>query len=397
MRNGIGFKLGLLLATFGIASMGLVGYYSHVSSRASLLDNAQTNLLTATQVVSRNFQVTIEAVSGDARMLAGLPSAIRSLEGLGEASVQAEKSTLLATFKSLMSVRPEYFQVRLISADQCGLEQVRVDRDDDKLTQVSGSSLQEKAHFPYVFNTVRLGSGEVNVSDIRLNHEKGAHSGMDQPTVRVAAPIIGPDGAVKGLIMINLDLNSVFDRLRLDLPASYQVYLSNRWGDFLVHPDASQTFGFETGRRVLIQDSFPLVSDLIAGHKSGVVARVEEAESGNGGLVSAFVRLPFGDASAQRFVIMGLSRPLPEVVHAANQMGWNTVQIIGVLAALALALAAVVSRLVTGPLKSMVRAVGSFSRSQSISVLPSSRQDEIGLLARSLTRCRAPLLRTYAS
>jgi len=48
MRYGIGFKLGLLLATFGIVAMSIVGYYSYASSRAMLLSAAQRDLLTAT-------------------------------------------------------------------------------------------------------------------------------------------------------------------------------------------------------------------------------------------------------------------------------------------------------------------------------------------------------------
>lgn len=392
MRYGIGFKLALLLATFGIVCMGLVGYYSYVSSRASLLENAEGNLLTATQVLGRNWEVTIDTVSNDARMLARLPSALASLQSSDSAATSSQKSTLTSTFMALMSVRSEYSQVRLISVNQHGLEQVRVDRDGTRLTQVNALLLQEKGHLPYVFNTVNLAAGEVHLSDIRLNDEQGAHSALGQPTVRVATPIVAADGVVKGLIVISLDLNSVFDRLKLDLPAEYQAYLSNRWGDFLIHPDASQTFAFESGRRILIQDEFPLVTDLITEKKTQAVASFEGVGLGANSVVGAFVRLPFGDPSTKRFVILGLSRPVQEVVRTTQQMGWNTVQIMGLLAALALVLASVLSRMVTEPLKLMVTAVGHFSRSKTISVLPSQRQDEIGLLARSLNEMQTTLV-----
>ena len=392
MRYSIGFKLALLLATFGIVSMGLVGYYSYASSRANLLDNAQGNLLTATQVLGRNFQATVDSVSADARMLARLPLAEASLQDSGKTSALSSKSNLSATFIAMMAARPEYSQVRLISADQHGLEQVRVDRDGRQLTAIDASLLQEKAHFPYVFNTLNMGFGEVHLSDIRLNREQGTHSGFGEPTLRVATPVVSAEGVVKGLIVISLDLNSVFNRLKLDLPAFYEAYLSNRWGDFLIHPDASQTFGFENGRRILIQDEFPIVSDLIVGTQTAAVGNLEGSKIVMGGSVGAFVRLPIGVPSAKRFVILGVTRPVEQVVRATRQMGWNTVQIIGILAALALVLAAVVSRVLTGPLKSMVAAVGNFSRSQTISVLPSTRQDEIGLLARSLNEMQTTLV-----
>ena len=53
----------------------------------------------------------------------------------------------------------------------------------------------------------------------------------------------------------------------------------------------------------------------------------------------------------------------------------------GVLAAV---LAALVSRAVTDPLRNMVAAVKLFSKENRVSELPSARNDEIGLLARSL-------------
>jgi diguanylate cyclase (GGDEF)-like protein len=54
------------------------------------------------------------------------------------------------------------------------------------------------------------------------------------------------------------------------------------------------------------------------------------------------------------------------------------------LGVLAVLLAALVSRVVTGSLRSMVHAVGLFSKEQVVSELSSARKDEIGLLARSL-------------
>ena len=54
------------------------------------------------------------------------------------------------------------------------------------------------------------------------------------------------------------------------LPTPYGLYLSNRWGDFLMHPDATQTFGFDRGQRILIQEWFPQMSALVD-------ARAEEA------------------------------------------------------------------------------------------------------------------------
>ncbi len=382
MRYGIGFKLGLLLASFGIVAMGLVGYYSYSVSRATLLAAAQRDLLTATQVLGRNFQARMDDVSSDVLLLANL-QASTDIAGAALASERDQKQ-LLDTFTAMMSVHPEYFQIRLISADRHGLERVRVDRDGNELQAIRATDLQEKSHYPYVFNTLQLGRGQVYLSDITINHEEGAHSGLKKPTVRVATPVLAGDGKVRALVVINLDLNSLFDRLKFDLPSAYQLYLSNHWGDYLIHPNPAEAFGFEQGRRIFIQEFFQPVAALISGKSASVVTNVEGAQQSDNGLVAAFVRMPFGGAAQPRFVILGLSQPLENVVREISQLGWNTVQMILALGVLAALLAALVARAVTGPLRSMARAVRQFSKEPIVNVLPSARKDEIGLLASSL-------------
>lgn len=394
MRYGIAFKLGLLLATFGVVAMGIVGYYSYASSRATLLAAAQRDLLTATQVLGRNLHATIHEVSSDALVLASL-SITPTLAAAPGGEVSERGSRMLAdTFSSILAVHPDYFQIRLIGAGENGLERVRVDRDGNQLTRVQGDELQEKAHYAYVYNTLKLGRGQVYLSSIDINHEEGAHAGLNKPTVRVATPVVAADGRVQGLIVINLDLNSLFERLKSDLPNAYQVYLSNHWGDYLIHPAASQTFGFDQGRRVFIQETFAPVAALLDGKSASVVTRTDASELVQDGLVAAFVRLPFGGSVANHFVILGVSQPLEHVLRETRALGWTTVQMILALGGVAVLLAALVARVVTGRLRAMVQEVERFSTEHVVRELPSTRKDEIGLLARSLNRMQVTLVET---
>src|SRR5512133_3650086 len=321
MRYGIGFKLGLLLASFSLVAMGIVGYYSYASGRAALLAAAQRDLLMATQVLGRNFQANIDAVARDTLLLASLPASILIADGRENEAAGDDKNRLTDVFTAMMVVHPEYFQVRLIGVDQHGRELVRLDRDRDKLLPVRAADLQEKAHYPYVFNTLKLGRGQVYLSDITLNHEEGAHAGLHKPTVRVAAPVLADSGKVRGLIVINLDLNGVFDRLKSDLPNAYQLYLSNHWGDYLIHPNPAEAFGFDQGRRVFIQEVFEPVAALINGKSASVVTTIEAAQQTASGLVAAFVRIPFGGSIEKHFVILGLSQPHENVVRATSILG----------------------------------------------------------------------------
>ena len=59
-----------------------------------------------------------------------------------------DKELLANTFAAMLTVNPQYFQIRLIGAGAHGLELVRVDQDGDRLVRVQTTDLQEKAHYP---------------------------------------------------------------------------------------------------------------------------------------------------------------------------------------------------------------------------------------------------------
>jgi diguanylate cyclase (GGDEF)-like protein len=379
----IGFKLGLLLAAFGILATSLTGYYFYTSSRNLLTSAAERDLLTATQVVGRNMKIIIDVIAEDAQLLAAIPVTSNVFDSPFGLIAESDKKILADTFTAMLKAHPEYFQIRLISTGQHGLELVRVDRNGKELTRVLGSDLQEKENYPYVTGTFRLARGDIYLSDITINHEKGAHSGLNKPTVTVSTPVFSRKGKRLGLIAINIDLNGLSRLLKSNLPSSYQLYLSNQSGDFLIHPDPTQTFGFDRGKRILIQDSFKPVLSLIHGKGTDVVTYVDDGRQKQEGHVAAFIRLPFGDTIDKRFVILGLSQPLENITRETTRLGWDTFQIILAFSGLALILSMLVSRIVTGPLNAIVGAINRFSKDRVISTLPLARKDELGLLSRS--------------
>jgi len=382
IKLGIGFKLGLLLAAFGILSTGLTGYYFYSSSKNMLIRAAERDLLTATQVVGRNMKIIIGVIAEDAQLLAAIPLAANIFSPTDELAAEHDKKLLADTFAAMLSAHPEYFQIRLIRANRSGLELVRVERDGKALIRLQEGALQKKAGYPYVTEALRLARGDIYLSDISINHEMGSHSGLDIPTVTVSTPVISSNGKMLGLIVISIDLNGLSRILKMNLPSAYQLYLCNQHGDFLIHPDASQTFGFDRGKRILAQNTFKPVTALIYGNDMNVVMNVAAGPKEDG-QVAAFTRLPFGDTVEKRFVILGLSQPLDNITRETAKLNRDTIQIILAFSGIALILSALVSRIVTGPLNTVVNAINRFSKEHVVSALPLKRNDELGLLSRS--------------
>ena len=381
MKWSIALRLGALLASFSVFAAILAGYYTFDSSRERLQGRAERSLLATTQVLARHMQAGFGTVARDTAFLADA------------AAVEQDQGRLADLFKANLQAHPAYLQIRYISASDYGLELVRIDRQGDKLVRVPDDQLQEKSHFPFVFEALSLPDGEVYVSEFGINHEDAAQEAA-VPVFNMASPVV-QGGQLRGVVVVRVAAAPFLHNFNAALPTPYGFYLSNRWGDFLVHPDATQTFGFDRGQRILIQESFPQVAALVDG-------RAEEAVLSQPGTddeearVFAFVRMPFGNADEGRFMVVGLSQPLAVVQGEVLDLGRSILKILLVLSVVGVALAAGVSRLVTQPLQAMVKAAQAFSRGESHGALPVHRGDEVGELARSFQDMEQQISRQLA-
>ena len=377
----IALRLGALLASFSVFAAILAGYYTFDSSRERLQQRAERSLLATTQVLARHMQAGFGTVARDTAFLADA------------AAVEQDQGRLAELFKANLQAHPAYLQIRYISAGDYGLELVRIDRQGDKLVRVPDDQLQEKSHFPFVFEALSLPDGEVYVSEFGINHEDAAQEAA-VPVFNMASPVVQA-GQLRGVVVVRVAAAPFLHNFNAALPTPYGFYLSNRWGDFLMHPDAMQTFGFDRGQRILIQESFPQVAALVDG-------RAEEAVLSQPGTddeearVFAFVRMPFGNADEGRFMVVGLSQPLAVVQGEVLDLGRSILKILLVLSVVGVSLAAGVSRLVTQPLQAMVKAAQAFSRGEAHGALPVHRGDEVGELARSFQDMEQQISRQLA-
>ena len=383
MKYGIALKLGLLLAGVSILASGLTGFYAYQASRSLLVQSAKTELLTTTQVLARRVTANRSEMSRNLQILSSNPLAASILKSPNP----AQEDQLAGLFESFMQANPTFFQIRLVSANDHGLEQVRVDREGDRLIRVRGDDLQEKGHFSYVSGPLKLPPGTTYLSRIVINHERGAHAGLDQPSVILAMPVAGTDGVVLGVVVINVDLNNVFATLAADLPKDFQLFFANGKGDYLIHPDANQTFGFDKGRRVLVQDEFPATLALVEGSSQQALVEANDGRFSGDPVVAAFIGQPVRVSSEEGNVVIGLAQPLSNVLKQADALGVVVLQLVLGLSLIGILIAMVVARAVTRPINAMSLAVQEFALDHRQTALPAiGRRDEIGVLARSFTQ-----------
>lgn len=389
IRFGIGIKLGILLAVFGIFASGLTGYYTFNTTRDILSNKATQSMIATTQVLGQRFSIMGKKVADDARFFA--QTSLVQNAANNEQDTYLLRMTLTDQFRSLLSVHPEYFQVRLISAKNYGIELVRVDRDGSNLVAIEGRYLQEKQHYPYVYETLKLKKGQTYFSRIFINREKGAHAGYDQPTLQVATPVISDDGIALGVIVINVELNSMFSLLKSDLANVYRLYLTNQDGDYLIHPNKSMTFGFDFGRKFLVQDNFKPTAKIISEAAETVAVQGIDDEI-NKTVIGGFTRIVYGEAKDKRFVIFGLTAPLDFVLAETDSLYRNWILIVLAFSLFAIILSTLLAKFFVRPLKQLVSSVQRFSDKQQLTTVVVKSKDELGMLARSIGKMQAHIL-----
>lgn len=384
MRLGVGFKLGIWLALFGILSTALTGYYAYSRSRELLIAAAEDKLLAATEVLGQRFVDSLTPITEDLAMIASLPALRELSDGApGPDGAERNRARLQEIFASMLKSRVDYVQIRLIGVADYGREVIRIDRTSTGIAAVNGDELQEKGHFPYMFEALKTGPGDFYFSRINLNRERHWQTGSDIPTLRIATPVYSTAGKVFGIVIVNVDLNRLFNRIRSTLSRHIDMVLTNDDGDYLIHPDQRKTFGFDRGRRILIQDDIGDVKALLQpGPVRHMLARTNDGshEETNAG---AFVRVPFGSVEQHEFVVVGLQTPLSLVLHDSQLLGVTIIQITLLCSLAAACLSFLLSFVLAKPLNAMAVAVKQFEAGKVIVNLPTERDDEVGYLARS--------------
>lgn len=385
MRVTIAWRLGLVLVMVGMLGTGLTGYFAYQASREQLVDSSEERLLTATHVLMRQVTVALNDVKADVQLIAQHPQAPRILQRSTHGFQALSEANVAKIFEGLMSVHPEYFQIRLIEAANHGMERIRIDRGMGGLLRITGDDLQEKGHYPYVFETLRLPPGSIYVSRAMINHETGAHAGEGRPALQVAAPVHDARHQAIGLIVINVDLQGLFSQLAADLPPELKLYLANKRGDYLIHPDPSHSFAFDRGQEARVQDEFPAMAALLNGAQNTEQHLVtSNHQSAHDPLVAAFDWRPITGMQDNDGFFLGLSQPLASVLAESKQLASIIFFIVLSFSALTVLLAIFLARAVNRPLYRIVSEVRRFSTDGKIGPLPVGRKDEIGELAQSI-------------
>ena len=164
-------------------------------------------------------------------------------------------------FSAFSVAHPDYYQIRYIGVADGGRELVQIDNRAGKIEVTPPDRLQAKGDRDYFKATMGLHAGEVYLSEFNLDQELDVIDQSRNPALRAATPVFTPSGELFGMVVVNMDAGSLLKFAVSDMPG-VQTYITNRNGQYLLHPDSQQAFKFEQGSKDKITTDFPFIKTM---------------------------------------------------------------------------------------------------------------------------------------
>ncbi len=377
-------RLAIAMILLVAVAVSAVGWLSHYSLERAFLPRVLDRIETQSGLLASQ----LEAQTNGARasiVTFRANAAVRGVidahfnDGIDPIDHLPEKTwreRLLTRLAADVEANPTYAKFRVIGVD--GTEYLRVDRSgaNGSVRVVPDEALQTKDDRFFFQDAIKLPEGQIYVSPVDLNVDNGAIQMPYVPTLRVAAPLYGTDHKLFGIVVVNVDMRQIFDRIRITTRRGEQVYVVGRNGDYIVNPDRTREFGSQLGTPTRWQDDFPYFADV-----TGSTQGATRAVTGSDGKPSGTAIAPAILAEGQW---VGIIRVVPYAVFMAPavliEQTSLTIGIIAVLVAAALAL--ILARSLTRPIGRLTTAVQAIGSGKPAAI-PTDAGGETGMLARA--------------
>lgn len=180
-----------VVLTTGVASVFLIQELR--SQRRILLADERRGV----EVLRRVAVSDVKVVISDLIFL----SANRELHQMLENDNSVSRQKVADAFLAFCETRAIYDQVRFL--DETGMERIRVNFGDGQPYVVADEQLQNKAKRYYFADAFSLEPGQVFVSPLDLNIEKGEIELPLKPMIRFGTPVSDLEGRKRGIVLLN--------------------------------------------------------------------------------------------------------------------------------------------------------------------------------------------------
>jgi CheY-like chemotaxis protein/signal transduction histidine kinase len=358
-----------------------------------LIDRSIEGLQEETGYFQAPLQGTIDALEDDVQLLAHTQSAMGIVRAsqhggndpLDDSSTAELKQRLATTFTEMLRTRERYRRIRFIDAD--GLDLLRVERFGDRVERASEGGSKRAGEELYLRPALSVAPGEVYLGEPSLQRDEGRVIVPHALVQRAIVPIFDDKHKPFGLILINMDLGTILQKIRSGLPENRTLLVANASGDYLVNPDPARLYASDLGHDHRLQSDDPRLLKVIGDPKRDKATYVpEDARRGS---VLAFRKFHFDARDPNNFLSIAVEAPYRDIVAATDSVSQRGLMFSAFVALVALVFGVWLLRLLIRPLNNVAAGVVRYRKGEKNIQLPTDSPDEIGILSREFAAMMA--------
>lgn len=364
-----------------VIGLALSSYLFFSYSSKEILDLTKKRLIHSEEMIQLKFETYIDQLERDINQLSYSPI----LENYINNPDSANRKLLTQEYISFLKTKSNYFQIRLINAQEGGMEVIRVERKQENLLVCPVDELQFKGTRDYYKEINQLPNDSLYLSKIDLNREYDQIMTPRVPTVRIGKRTSGNE--LKDIMLVvNVDLRGLFNELNNLTPQAYELRVFNHGGHYLIHPDEAATFTFDYGNAALYASEYEIKLREIGA--SGTSSADDIA-------TNRFFQLSYPRSNYQLYGVVSAKNA--DVFASFYQWRSKVVMVSVGSAVLFLIMAFIYMRRQARELKNITQKLISFSGKMEPSTLAITRNDEIGELAKGFEQMSAEISESHAA
>lgn len=361
-----------------VLSISIAGYIAFNSAAENIYNETKKTLKHEEELTMQAFEALLKEVRNDIGVIAQGPSFKDFTEN------QYDSISTKDLFRALLKNKENYYQIRLIGTANSGKELIRLDKTDAEIVAKPLSELQEKGDRNYFKSTIKLNEGEIYFSPIDLNQEYGIITQPFIPTIRAASPLYNEKNIAIGIVIINVDLKPLFQKIQSSIRRDHEVFIVDKNGDYIFNTNSNKEFGSQLGRAHNFNTEYSI-------ERSNTYAKIvlNENESQTKFVFQDHHLFNFNPNQELRLILL---TPLNSVLRNAQNIRREIVKIIALIIALFLAIVFFYSRFFAKRIQNITQAIGSYANGESVRLpLPKNNNDELDLLSDSFLKMKGTI------
>ncbi len=373
-RYTIVTRFALFFTSLLVLAILLSGYLVFQNASKVIVKNSNDNLKHASDLAQQSFYALLNEVSNDIAVISSSPTLVNYINQ-GSPQTRQEINNL---FQSVLKNKPSYFQIRWIGSQ--GNEIIRFDKKNNQIIPIT--NLQDKSNHEYFKETIKMGHGDFYFSEINLNEEHGVISKPHTPTLRAASPIFVKNSKLKGIVIINVNLNTFYKTLDQISNTELSLFLVDSLGQYLYAPNKLKTFGLQT------KSKKNFYSDFKPDSVKTITNGFENFTDNHGNkLLSYNKKLSYFNGKRNMSLIASI--PHNDLMQSALSVRKKSIHTILLICFLSLLITWFFLNLFSKKINLITKAIRNYEEGITDKIeLPTKRKDEIGVLANTFNKMK---------